>query len=94
MLGLCWVVIYIDIQLTDICHSFVRRTQDRLIMRRAIKASLFSLGFPRSKKPLHNGSYEYRVPEKKKTKHYAVLCVGVWVFVWVWVFVCVCDSTS
>ena len=27
-------------------------------MRRASEASLFFLGFPRKKKPLHNGSYE------------------------------------
>ena len=46
-------------------------------MRRAIKASLFSLGFPRSKKPLHNGSYEYRVPEKKKKLN--IMLYYVWV---------------
>ena len=32
-----------------------------IIMRRASEASLFFLGFPRKKKPLHNGSYEHRV---------------------------------
>ena len=34
-------------------------------MRRASEASLFFLGFPRKKKPLHNGSYEHRVPKIK-----------------------------
>ena len=29
-----------------------------IIMRRASEGSLFSLGFPRKKKPLHNGSYD------------------------------------
>ena len=47
-------------------------------MRRASEASLFFLAFPRKKKPLHNGSYEHRVP-KIKTKHYSV--PGVCVFV-------------
>ena len=37
----------------------------RVIMRRASEASLFFLGFPRKKKPLHNGSYENRVPKVK-----------------------------
>ena len=37
-------------------------------MRRASEASLFFLGFRRKKKPLHNGSYEHRVPKiKNKT---------------------------
>ena len=35
-----------------------------IFMRRASEASLFFLGFPREKKPLHNGSYEHRVPKK------------------------------
>ena len=30
-----------------------------LVMRRASEASLFFLGFPREKKPLHNESYEH-----------------------------------
>ena len=34
-------------------------------MRRASEASLFFLGFPRKKNPLHNGSYEHRVPKIK-----------------------------
>ena len=34
-------------------------------MRRASEASLFCLGFPRKKQPLHNGSYEHRVPKMK-----------------------------
>ena len=34
-----------------------------IIMRRASEASLFFLGFPRKKKPLHKGSYEHRVPK-------------------------------
>ena len=45
----------------------------------------FFLGFPREKKPLHNGSYEHRVP-KIKTKHYSVPGMFGWMFV--------CDSTS
>ena len=35
-------------------------------MRRASDASLFFLGFPRKRKPLHNGSYEHRVPKIQK----------------------------
>ena len=42
-----------------------------LIMRRASEASLFFLGFPRNKKPLHNGSYEHRVP---KIKNQTLFC--------------------
>ena len=39
-----------------------------VIMKRASEASLFFLGFPREKKPFHNGSYEHRVPKiKNKT---------------------------
>ena len=39
-----------------------------VVMRRAREASIFSLGFTRKKKPLHNGSYEHRVPKiKNKT---------------------------
>ena len=37
-----------------------------VIMRRASEASLFLLGFPRKKKPLHDGSCEHRVPKIKK----------------------------
>ena len=55
-----------------------RGTGTAFFMRRVSEASLFFLGFPRKKKPLHNGSYEHRVP-KINTKHYSV---------------CVCDSTS
>ena len=40
-------------------------TNENIIMRRASEASLFLLGFPRKKKPLHNGSYEHRVPKIK-----------------------------
>ena len=50
------------------------------IMRRGSEASLFFLGFPRKKKPLHNGSYELRVP---KIGNNIILYRG-----------CVCDSTS
>ena len=49
-----------------------------IIMRRASEASLVFLGFSTKKKPLHNGSYEHRVPKKtKKTIHYSVpgICV-------------------
>ena len=41
------------------------------IMRRASEASLFFLGFPRKKKPLHNGSYEHRAP---KIKNQTLFC--------------------
>ena len=51
-----------------------------LIMRHASESSLFVLGFPRGKKPLHNGSYEHRVPKIKQN----ILLYQV----------CVCDSTS
>ena len=51
-----------------------------ILMRRASEAGLFFLGFPRIKKPLHNGSYEHRVPRKKKNILYQDVCV--------------CDSTS
>ena len=45
-------------------------------MRRASEASLFFLAFPRKKKPLHNGSYEHRVPKiKTKTFFWVCLCV-------------------
>ena len=40
-------------------------------MRRVSEASRFFLGFPREKKPLHNGSYEHRVL-KKENKHSSV----------------------
>ena len=51
------------------------------IMRRASEASLFFLGFPREKKPLHNGSYEHRVPKiKNKTFFCIYVCVVVCVF--------------
>ena len=49
-----------------------------IIMRRASEASLFFLGFPREKKPLHNGSYEHRVPKNKKQNiilYQGCLCV-------------------
>ena len=55
-----------------------------LIMRRASEASLFFLGFPRKKKPLHNGSYEHRVPKIKKENILLYLVPGM----------CVYDSTS
>ena len=51
-----------------------------LIMRRASEASLFFLGFPREKKPLHNGSYEHRVP---KIRNQTLFCTRD-------VFVCWC----
>ena len=54
--------------------------ENGIVMRRASETSLFSLGFPRKKKPLHNGSYEHRVP-KIKTKHFSARVI-------------VCDSTS
>ena len=38
----------------------------RQVMRRASEASLFFLGFSGKNKPLHNGSYEHRVPKIKK----------------------------
>ena len=51
-----------------------------LVMRRASEASLFFLGFPRKKKPLHNGSYEHRVP---KIKNQTLFCTrDVCLFVW------------
>ena len=60
------------------CITTVIRTVT-FIMRRASETSLCFLGFPRKKKPLHNGSYEHRVPKiKKKT----LFCTGD---------VCVCD---
>ena len=43
-------------------------------MRRASEASLSFLGFPREKKPLHNGSYEHRVP-KNKNNNSSAQCV-------------------
>ena len=46
-----------------------------LIMRHASESSLFVLGFPRGKKPLHNGSYEHRVPKKKKNIILEQVCV-------------------
>ena len=60
---------------------------EKIVMRRASEASLFLLGFPRKKKPLHNGSYERRVNKKKK-KHFSV--PGM--FVCVCVIVYLCDS--
>ena len=59
-----------------------------LTMRRAGEASLFFPWFSKGKKPLHNGSYEHRVPKIKKNKHCSV--PGMFVFV----IVCVIDSTS
>ena len=58
-----------------------------VIMRRASEASLFFVGFPRKKKPLHNGSYEHRVPKK------------IYMYIYIYysvqgMFVCLCDSTS
>ena len=53
-------------------------TRPLIIMRRASEASLFFLGFPREKKPLHNGngSYEQRVPKiKNKTLFCMYVCV-------------------
>ena len=48
--------------------------RSNIIMRRASEASLFFLGFPRKKKPLHNGSYEHRVP---KIKNKTIFCLSV-----------------
>ena len=52
-------------------------------MRRASGASLFFLGFPSKKKPLHNGSYEHRVPKIKDKTLFCTryVCVGVYVCV-------------
>ena len=45
-----------------------KQTLAAIIMRRASEASLLFLGFPRKKKPLHNGSHEHRMPKiKNKT---------------------------
>ena len=61
--------------------QFVVRYITGILMRRASEASLFFLGFSRKKKPLHNGSYEYRVPKIKKTNIILYQrCLGVWVF--------------
>ena len=50
----------------------------QVLMRRASEGIYFSLGFPRKKKHLHNGSYQHRVWKKKKNLLYQV---------------CVCDCT-
>ena len=42
-------------------------------MRHAREASLFFLGFPRKKKPPHNGSYEHRVPKIKNKTFFCVI---------------------
>ena len=61
--------------------QFVVRYITGILMRRASEASLFFLVFSRKKKPLHNGSYEYRVPKIKQKKRYSVpgmfVCSGV-----------------
>ena len=57
----------------------VPRRDTIIIMRRASEAIHFFLGFPSKKKPLHNGSYEHRVP---KIKNETFFCTRV------------CDSTS
>ena len=44
-------------------------------MRRASEASLFFLGFPRKKTPLHNGSYKHRVPKIEKENILLYVCV-------------------
>ena len=46
-------------------------------MRRASVASLFFLGFPRKKKPLHNGSYEHGVPKIKNKTLFCTMYVCV-----------------
>ena len=60
-------------------------------MRRASEASLFFLGFPRKKKPFHNGSYEHRVSKIKNQTLFSARyvcvgclcgCVGVCMCVW------------
>ena len=49
-------------------HSTTLFGDRTIIMRRASEASFFFLGFPREKKPPHNGSYEHRLPKiKNKT---------------------------
>ena len=45
---------------------FPKSSTCAMTMRRASEASFSFLGFPRKKKTLHNGSYEHRVPKKKK----------------------------
>ena len=61
--------IFRDIQLFSCrIRSWYKHQKELFIMRRSSEASLFFLGFPRKKKPLHNGSYEHRVPKiKNKT---------------------------
>ena len=60
-----------------------------LIMRRTSEASLFFLCFPRKKKPLHNGSYEHRVPKIKNKTLFYTRDVCVCGCLCVWMFVCV-----
>ena len=66
-------------------HSFfffsvVAKHSTLFITRRTSEASLFFLGFPRKKKPLHNGSYEHRVPKMKK-QNILLYRVCVWLCV-------------
>ena len=52
------------------CYGMISAhiTNLMVILRRASEASLFFLGFSKEKKPLHNGSYEHKVPKiKNKT---------------------------
>ena len=58
-------------------------------MRRTSEASLFFLCFPRKKKPLHNGSYEHRVPKIKNKTLFYTRDVCVCGCLCVWMFVCV-----
>ena len=74
-------------------YSYLKTTLRRkthickiIIMRRASEASLFFLGFPRKKKPLHNGLYEHREPKIKKQTLFCTRNVCL--------CDCVCDSTS
>ena len=46
-----------------------------LVMRRASEASLFFHCLPRKKKPLHNGSYDHRVPKKNQNTILYQVCV-------------------
>ena len=65
--------------MSRIVNSFFLRSREKLfVMRRASEAGLFFFGFPRKKKPLHNGSYEHRLPKKQ-----TLFCTRD---------VCVCDS--
>ena len=69
--------ICILVHVVIIPNTFIREGEEyfhyaNVNMRRASEASIFFLGFPRKRKPLHNGSYEHRVP---KTKNKTLFCM-------------------